>query len=227
MHISTANSFLALPTELRLKVYSYFAADTSEFASLDPNDIMSANRGLLMTCSTIRHEALPEFLKMAETYYQAYEVDWEKVWSEQITIVGSDMLGHATVTLPDTPLAEEEDEFLSPELPLIYNSMESVTYNIPTRTHPTYGGPVFKVMNLQRYLKDIRPDKIAGVLHFRWDWIDLSVDQAKQWLKYEEDWNQMWIDGETNGTITLQLDAAKRRIKGVTWTHKPQKVEKA
>jgi hypothetical protein len=222
-----ANSILELAPELRLMVYSYFAADTSEFASLEPNDIMSADRRLLMTCSTIRNEALPEFLKMAEAYYRAYEVDWEKVWSEQITIANSDRLAHATVTLPNTPLAEEEDGFLSPELPLIYNSMESVTYNIPTRTHPVHGGPVFKIMNLQRYLKGIRPDKIANVIHVQWNWIDLSVDQAKQWLKYEEDWNQMWEDGETNGTITLQLNATKRRIKGVTWTHKPQKMEEA
>jgi hypothetical protein len=222
-----ANSFLKLAPELRLVVYNHFAADTSEFASLEPNDIMSANHGLLMTCSTIRYEALPEFFKMAETYYRALENDWEKVWYERIAIAASGRLGHATVTLPNTPLAEEEDGYLSPQFPLVYNSMDSVTYVIPTRTHPTYGGPVFKIMNLQRYLKDIPSDKIASVLHVQWGWIDLSDECAKQWLKYEEDWNQMWADGETNGTITLQLDTTKQRIKGVTWTHKPQKEEKA
>jgi hypothetical protein len=222
-----ANQFLELAPELRLAVYSHFAADTSEFASLEPNDIMSANHGLLMTCSTIRDEALPEFFMMAETYYRALENDWEKVWYERIAITASDRLGHATVTLPNTPLAEEEDGYLSPQLPLVYNSMDSVTYVIPTRTHPTYGGPVFKVMNLQRYLKNIPSDKIASVLHVQWDWIDLSDECAKQWLQYEEDWNQMWTDGDTNGTITLQLDPTKQRIKGVTWTHKPQKEEKA
>jgi hypothetical protein len=228
-----APSFLDLPTEMRLKVYSHFAAEKSHdiplgsSTSLQSNDIVSANRDLLMTCKTVRYEALPEFFQMANEYYRAYEAAWQHVWKEGITIASSDRLGHVTVTYEMiTPLAEEDTLIYGPGLPLIYNSMDSVTYMIPTRTNPIYGGPVFKLMVLKRYLEDVKSDKIASVVHVQWDWIDLSDECAKQWLKYEEDWNQMWTAGETNGTIALQLDATKQRIKGVTWTHKPQKQEK-
>jgi hypothetical protein len=56
-------SILELPVELRLAIYEQFELE----------DLSSHYGGLLLTCMTVRDEALPEMLIKTNAYYREYE----------------------------------------------------------------------------------------------------------------------------------------------------------
>jgi hypothetical protein len=227
----TMRSFLSLPAELRLMVYSHFASHPDDW-SPTPEDLLSANQGILMACKAIRREALPEFHKMMQAYYQLEEKSHQSIYHEQINITNSKILGHAKVTYPGPHATLRPDshgvvkfpDVGSVALPLIQAGLDCITYVMPGEF--TTRHPALQIKIIVQYLED-RRDFFGGgrpkIVHMQWEGIPMVGEEARKCLDYEEATVQEWRWGDRDHVLTLDFDGEKTLLKGLTWAYKARK----